>query len=66
MPSSVGSCSPAIPQDSPEYTWAGTDYDMYVQWMTGADPYALGYAPLAPDSSPAVDSFLSIPDGPDV
>ena len=66
MESSVSSCSPTNSPSSSEDVGRGMDYDVFVQQMSGADPYAPGYAPTAPNSSPAVDSVLPIPDGPDV
>ena len=61
MSSSVGSCSPVNSMGSPEYVCEGMDYDSYVQYLVGVDPYTSGYAPpvpvdsLVPDSSPIPD-----------
>ncbi|XP_031097230.1 uncharacterized protein LOC116001498 [Ipomoea triloba] len=66
MQSSVSSCSAANSPSSPVYECHGMDYDDYVQQMIGTNPYAPGYAPLAPASSPVADSFHFVQDGLDV
>ena len=58
MQSSGDSCSPVNSAGSPEYVCNGVDYELYVQMMEGDDPYAPGYTPAAPISSP--DSIVSL------
>ena len=57
MESSISSCSPTNSPSSSEDESRGLGYDVFVQQMSGTDPYAPGYAPAAPNSSLVVDSL---------
>ena len=48
MQFSVGSCSPGNSGGSSEFMFPFLDYEDYVQYLVGDDPYAPGFAPDSP------------------
>jgi len=48
MQFSVGSCSPGNSGGSSEFVFPFLDYEDYVQYLVGDDPYAPGFAPDSP------------------